>query len=107
MTPLTVQLACAQRELALRHSAYPRWVAAGKMKQSKADEEIEAMRAIVKTLERQVLLDEISAEMRGTLWDEKTVNYSQTTTSPPVTNLSTVQTTKTKEPPLPEQESLF
>lgn len=48
---LEKQLACAKRELALRIRVYPTWVHAKRMNQFKAKEEIEAMRAIVKTLE--------------------------------------------------------
>lgn len=47
---LTQQIAAAERELAMRLRVYPRWVAAKKMTQQKADHEIEAMRAIVATL---------------------------------------------------------
>lgn len=48
---LPVQLKCAQRELALRKSAYPGWVRAGRLNVFKAEEEITAMAAIVKTLQ--------------------------------------------------------
>lgn len=50
--PLSVQLQCAKRELALRRNSYPRFVNAKRMNQFKAEEEIEAMSAIVKTLEK-------------------------------------------------------
>lgn len=49
---LEQQVKCARRELAMRRGAYPRFVAHGKMKQAKADEEIAAMEAILATLER-------------------------------------------------------
>jgi hypothetical protein len=39
--------ACALRELAMRRSAYPRWIAQGRMKQEIADREIAVMQAIV------------------------------------------------------------
>lgn len=35
---------CCSREAALRERVYPKWVAAGKMQQEKADEEIRLMR---------------------------------------------------------------
>lgn len=35
---------CGSREAALRERVYPKWVAAGKMQQEKADEEIRLMR---------------------------------------------------------------
>ncbi len=51
------QLACAQRELALRQRVYPRWVEAGKLKQSIAEEEIRRMAAICETLEDLLSVD--------------------------------------------------
>lgn len=48
--PLDAQIAAAERELALRRRVYPRWVAAGKMKNEKAVAETAAMTAIVETL---------------------------------------------------------
>jgi len=61
---LSDQLACAKRELALRRNVYPGWVKSGRMKQAKADHEIESMAAIVQTLERQLMLWEVSEEMK-------------------------------------------
>lgn len=49
---LADELRAAIRELHMRQSAYPRWVAAGKMKQSTADHEIAVMHAIVERLEK-------------------------------------------------------
>lgn len=49
--PLEVQLKCAKRELALRRATYPKFVAAKRLNVFKSEEEIEAMSAIVKTLE--------------------------------------------------------
>jgi hypothetical protein len=48
---LAEQIACVKREIAMRERVYPRWVAAGKMKDSQASHEIECMRAILATLE--------------------------------------------------------
>lgn len=45
------QIREAKRELAMRRSAYPRWVANGRMTQTDADRQTEAMAAIVETLE--------------------------------------------------------
>jgi hypothetical protein len=45
------QLKCARRELALRQRAYPRWIDNGRMSRDEADREIEAMSAIVATLQ--------------------------------------------------------
>ena len=45
------QISCAKRELAMRKSAYPRWVANGKMKQAEADKETDRMAAILETLQ--------------------------------------------------------
>ena len=39
-------LVCATRELLMRRRVYPRWVAAGRMTQAKADEEIAVMDGI-------------------------------------------------------------
>jgi hypothetical protein len=50
MTPLAEQIACVERELAMRRRAYPRWTEAGKMTQAKADAEIRAMAAVLETL---------------------------------------------------------
>ena len=58
------QLACAERELALRRNVYPGWVKSGRMQQAKADFETAAMAAIVQTLERQLMLWEVSEEMK-------------------------------------------
>lgn len=45
------QIACVTREIAMRRKVYPRWVAAGKMTQAKADTEISCMLAVLATLE--------------------------------------------------------
>ena len=52
MVPITIerQIACVEREIAKRGAVYPRLVAGGKMTQRKADDEIEAMRAVLLTL---------------------------------------------------------
>ena len=46
----TDQLACAERELKMRHRVYPRWVSQARMSQASADREIATMTAIVDTL---------------------------------------------------------
>lgn len=48
--PLARQIECVERELRMRRDVYGRRVADGKMKQRKADEEIEAMDAVLATL---------------------------------------------------------
>jgi len=48
---LNEQITCIKRELRLRNSAYPKWVMQGKMQQSVADKEIEAMSAVLETLD--------------------------------------------------------
>ena len=50
--PLPDQIACVLREIAMRQRLYPQWVEAGKMKQDRADREIEAMRAVLDNLNR-------------------------------------------------------
>jgi hypothetical protein len=47
---LADQIACVKRELAMRDRAYPKFIAAGRMTQQKADSEIAAMRAVLETL---------------------------------------------------------
>ena len=47
---LHAQLACAQRELAVRHAVYPARVARGEMTRPQARRELAAMHAIVVTL---------------------------------------------------------
>jgi hypothetical protein len=49
--PLADQIKCAKRELALRRSAYPKWVESGRMKREAADYEIAAMEAVLASLE--------------------------------------------------------
>lgn len=44
------QIQCVRRELKKRESVYKRWVEQGKMTQEKADEEREAMAAVLWTL---------------------------------------------------------
>ena len=44
------QIQCAERELRMRRSVYPRHVRDSRMPQAKADSEIAAMQAIVETL---------------------------------------------------------
>lgn len=46
------QIACVKREIRMRESVYPRWVGNGKMSQRQADRELNAMRAVLATLER-------------------------------------------------------
>ncbi|MDP3417899.1 hypothetical protein [Falsiroseomonas sp.] len=48
--PLSDQIAAVQREIAMRQRVYPRWVAAGKMTQAKAEAETRGMQAVLDTL---------------------------------------------------------
>jgi len=50
MKNISEQLQAAQRELQMRRNVYPKWVVSGRMKQAKADHEIQCMEAIVATL---------------------------------------------------------
>lgn len=47
---LDMQMACVARELAYRRRCYPKWVAAGKMTQDKADHELAVMEAVQASL---------------------------------------------------------
>jgi hypothetical protein len=44
------QLACIRREIAMRERLYPHYVAIKKMTKTKADYELNAMRAVLKTV---------------------------------------------------------
>lgn len=48
--PIAAQIACVEREIAMRLRVYPRWVAVGKMTQAKADSEIAAMTVVRESL---------------------------------------------------------
>ncbi len=50
MIPIEYQIRCVEREIAMRERVYPRWVEQHRMTQRKADEEIQAMRAVLETL---------------------------------------------------------
>ena len=45
------QIACVKRELAMRRNVYPKWVQSEKMTQAKAESEINAMAAVLETLQ--------------------------------------------------------
>lgn len=48
--PITEQIKCVERELALRRRVYPRQISAHRMSQITADREIAAMTAVLETL---------------------------------------------------------
>ena len=62
---LAAQVACAQRELALRRNIYPKQVSAGRMTAARAGQETATMAAIVETLERCLMLEEVSEEIKA------------------------------------------
>lgn len=64
MKTLTQQVDCAKRELAMRRNAYPKWVAQGKMSPDKMQHETETMEAILATLEKARMLEEVSDELK-------------------------------------------
>lgn len=45
------QITCVRREIGMRESVYPRWVAAGRMGEVKAQRQLDAMKAVLETLE--------------------------------------------------------
>lgn len=49
---LRMQIECVKRELRLRNAAYPRWVDRDKMKPDTATYELNAMKAVLTTLEK-------------------------------------------------------
>lgn len=60
---LEEQIKSVEREITMRERVYPRWVAAGKMKQEKALFEIAAMRAVLETLKRVPILEDAEGEL--------------------------------------------
>lgn len=56
MISLEDQIKCVEREIALRKRVYPRWIAAGKMTNEKANDEIARMQAVRESL---ITLDEL------------------------------------------------
>lgn len=48
---ITHQIECAKRELAMRRGVYPKWIGLGRMSKDNAEHELQAMQAIVTTLE--------------------------------------------------------
>ena len=57
MITIEQQIASVQREIGMRERVYPAWVRNKKMSQEKADYEIEAMRAVLVSLEALRLKD--------------------------------------------------
>lgn len=53
--PHADKIACLQREVKMRHRAYPRWVGQGRMTQAQADHEIAVMTAVLSDYEAQVV----------------------------------------------------
>lgn len=48
---LADQIACVEREIAMRYRVYPMWIEQRRMGQDKADREIRAMEAVLATLQ--------------------------------------------------------
>lgn len=48
---LEQQIACVKREISMRERVYPRWILAGKLSEGKAEFELEAMKAVLASLE--------------------------------------------------------
>ena len=51
MVTIDRQIRAVKREIAMRQRVYPDRVAAGRMKQAEADDELSAMQAVLATLE--------------------------------------------------------
>lgn len=49
--PISAQVKCVEREIRFRERVYARRVGEKKMSQAKADEELDAMRAVLATLQ--------------------------------------------------------
>jgi hypothetical protein len=52
--PIADKIACLQREVKMRHRAYPRWVSQERMTQAQADHEIAVMTAVLADYEARV-----------------------------------------------------
>jgi hypothetical protein len=48
--PLEAQIACVEREIVMRRRVYPEWIAKRRMTGERAQAEIRAMSAVLKTL---------------------------------------------------------
>lgn len=59
------QLACVDRELAMRRKVYPRWVKNGKLTQAAADLEILKMRGVRRALIRRAALEAVWDDAGG------------------------------------------
>lgn len=51
--PIADMIACIKRELAMRQRVYPRQVAANRMKQAEADQELRRMQGVLNLLQAQ------------------------------------------------------
>ena len=49
--PIADQIACVAREIAMRERVYPRLIRQQRMSDTKAHQEIQAMRAVLRTLQ--------------------------------------------------------
>lgn len=67
---LDQQIAAVAREIAMREGVYPKWVAAGKMKQEKADHELAAMKQVIATLNALKALEPLEAKASLTPWKD-------------------------------------
>ena len=70
---------CCAREAALRVNVYPKWVAAGKMPQEKADEEIRLMKLAAACFNK--ILQGKAPEVQQQLFDIKEFTPKQNTYS--------------------------
>jgi len=48
--PIETQIACVEREIVMRERVYPKWIKLGRMSVGKAQQELDAMRAVLATL---------------------------------------------------------
>jgi hypothetical protein len=54
LLPVTLEeeIICVRREIGMRERVYPQWVGKGRMKQDRADREIEVMKSVLESLHR-------------------------------------------------------
>lgn len=63
--PLSEQVKCVQREIRLRQVVYPKLIARGKMTQATADKEMQAMQAVLATLQKLAAIQPKLAALRA------------------------------------------
>lgn len=78
--PIEDQIRCVEREIEMRERVYPRWVSEKRLTQAKADRELAAMRAVLRTLQGIAEAAALGPSEEGALWvDESGTAWTQPT----------------------------